>query len=126
MAYIAKITNTKVNPLTLYYRVPGTAEKRQLISIHLPPRALNYAVPFTDDLHFNAFRAQNITLINSEIIIIGDKTKESQAIKVNEANAKAEVQSVREKKDKVVENLENNVSSSTKKTKLKLKVEKDD
>lgn len=126
MAYIAKITNTKVNPLTLYYRVPGTEEKRQLISIHLPPRALNYAIPFTDDVHFNEFRKQNIDLINAEIIIIGDKTKESQAIKANEANAKAEVQAIREKKDKVVENFENSVSSPKNRTKLKLKVEKDD
>lgn len=126
MAYVARITNTRVNPLTLYYRVPGKEEKRQLISIHIPSRALNYAVPFTDDLHFNEFRNQNITLINDETIIIGDKTKESTAIKINEANAKSEVQQIREKKDKVVEKFENSVTDNKGRTKLKLKVEKDD
>lgn len=126
MAYVARITNTKINPLTLYYRVPGNEEKRQLISIHIPSRALNYAVAFTDDLHFNAFRIQNIDLINSEAIIIGDKTKESEAIRVNEANAKAEVAAIREKKDKVVENFEKSVTDTKGRTKLKLKVEKDD
>lgn len=126
MAYVAKITNTKINPLTLYYRVPGSEEKRQLISIHIPSRALNYAVAFTDDLHFNAFRIQNISLINSEVIIIGDKTKESEAIRVNEANAKAEVAAVRERKDKVVESFEKSVTDAKGRTKLKLKVEKDD
>lgn len=126
MAYVAKITNTKINPLTLYYRVPGNEEKRQLISIHIPSRALNYAVAFTDDLHFNEFRIQNIDLINSEAIIIGDKTKESEAIRVNEANAKAEVAAIREKKDKVVENFEKSVTDNKGRTKLKLKVEKDD
>lgn len=125
MAYVAKITNTKINPLTLYYRVPGNEEKRQLISIHIPSRALNYAVAFTDDLHFNEFRIQNIGLINSEVIIIGDKTKESEAIRVNEANAKAEVAAIREKKDKVVENFEKSVTDNKGRTKLKLKVEKD-
>lgn len=123
MSYIAKITNTKVSPLSLYYRAPGVEKNRQLISVFIPSRALNYAVPFTDESFFIAFKTQHFELINSGVIIIGNNTKEKDAIKANEEVAKEEVKAVREAKQKTSEALEKAVT--TPKTKLKLNVEKD-
>ena len=123
---VVKITNTKINPLTLYYRVPGNEDKRPLVSVHIPSRALNYAVPFSDEQHFLEFKRQNEQLLASEVIIIGDHTKESTAMRINEDNAKRDVAEIREKKEKVVKAFEDAVSTNPKsKTKLKLKVEKD-
>lgn len=124
MAYVAKLTNTKVSPLTLYYRVPGSAERRQLISINVPSRALNYAVAFGDERHFEAFKAQNCDLINQGVIILGNNTKEKDAIKANEEVAKEEVKAVREAKQKTAEAFEKSVTNQ--KTKLKLEVAKAD
>ena len=124
MAYLIKVTNTKVNPLTLYYRVPGKQEdNRQLISIQIPSRALNYEVAFTDETHYVAFKEQNLVLFEDGILLQGGKTKEAEAIRVNEENAKKEVADIRKKKDKSVKQFEDAVS--TEKTKLKVSVEKD-
>lgn len=123
MAYEIKVTNTKINPLSLFYRVPGEQDNRQLISIYIPSRALNYSVAFTDEVHYAAFKEQNLHLFEAGILLQGGKTKEAEAIRVNESNAKKEVEEIRKKKNESVEKFEKAVS--TEKTKLKLKVEKD-
>lgn len=123
MAYVAKITNTKVNPLTIYFRVPGENKNRQLISLHIPARALNYPVAFADEEFFNAFKDQNRVYLENETIILGDKIKENKAEKVNQDNANKEVEQVRKKKNKIIKFFED--SLKTDKASMKVNVEKE-
>lgn len=123
MAYIAKITNTRVNPLTLYFRVPGENKNRQLISLHIPARALNYPVAFADEEFFNAFKDQNRVYLENETIILGDKIRENKAEKINEDNANKEVAQVRKKKNGIIKSFEN--SLRTDKASMKVNVEKE-
>lgn len=128
MAYIAKITNTKVSPLTLYFRAPIEVEQgklKPLISINLAARALNQEVPFADEAYFTAFKNQNSVFLNNGTILIGN-TKEKQAEKINEQNAQNEQKNVKAKKDKILNNLTDAVNNSTgKQTNLKMEVSKE-
>lgn len=126
MSYVAHITNTRVNRLSLMYRVPGKAEPGKslpLVTIVLEPRAFRTPVAFASDEHFAAFKNQNISLIENGTILLGDKVKEKDAEKVNEKNANEEVKEIRAKKGKVVKTLED--AATTKNTKLEVRVEKD-
>lgn len=124
MSKIVRITNTKVAPLTLYYRAPGNAEaSRPLISVLIQSRALSQSVVFADDEHFEAFKEQNAEFLENQTIIIGDKVKASTAEKVNEENAIRESKEVKKKKDRVIESLEGAVNSD--KASLKVSVEKE-
>ena len=120
MAFKAYITNTKVNPLTLYYR-PN--ESALLLQVQVAPRALNQLIVFADELAFNAFKAQNSLFIDGKSIIVNTaaSVKEKDAIKANEANANAESKRVKTTKNKAVENIENAIK--TKNTELKVTVE---
>lgn len=119
---VVKITNTRLHDINLFYRVPGTAEKRPTISIWLRGRTMLQDVVFTDEEHYNAFVQQNQDFIDREIIILGNTTA-SKAEQVNEKNAKAEAKAVNDKKSKTVKALEESVTND--KTKLEVKVEKD-
>lgn len=119
---VVKITNTRLHDINLFYRVPGTAEKRPTISIWLRGRTMLQDVVFTDEEHYNAFVQQNQDFIDREIIILGNTTA-SKAEAVNEKNAKAEAKAVNDKKSKTVKALEESVTND--KTKLEVKVEKD-
>ncbi len=122
MAFKAYITNTKVNPLTLYYR-PN--ESTLLLQVQVAPRALNQLIVFADENAFNAFKAQNNLFIDGKSIIVNvdNKVKEKEAIKTNEANAVAENKRVKAVKNKAVENIENSVK--TKNTELNVEVTKE-
>lgn len=124
MATVLKITNTKVNPLTLYYRVPGReGNKMPTIAVSIPARALNHSVAFANDSHADAFKKQNEQFIDRGIIILG-KSTESQAEKQNEKNAVAESQKTKEAADAAVDSIEKQVKSTAKKSSLKVSVEK--
>lgn len=121
MAFKAYITNTKVNPLTLYYR-PN--ESTLLLQVQVAPRALNQLIVFADENAFNAFKAQNSLFIDGKTIIVNTSstaTKAREAIKTNEANANAESKRVKAAKNKAVESIENAIN--TKNTKLEVSVE---
>lgn len=109
MAFTANATNTTINPLTLYYRPP---EQTMLLQVQIQARALNQLIVFANEDYYKAFLQQNELLIDGKKLIISvrDKTKEKEAIKINEANAKAENAEIRKKKNKAVENIEKSVS----------------
>lgn len=119
---VVKITNTRLHDINLFYRVPGTAERRPVISIWLRGRTMLQDVVFTNEEHYNTFVTQNQDFIDREIIIIGSTTA-SKAEQINEKNAKAESKEVNDKKNKTIKTLEDSVT--TDKTKLQVKVEKD-
>lgn len=127
MSVVAHITNTRVNPLTLMYRVPKNPAReeasRPLISIVLASRAFRTPVAFASEEHFVAFKQQNAEFIANGTILLGDKVKEKEAERVNEANAAVETKSVRAKKEKTIKSLESAVN--TKNTSLKIEVEKE-
>lgn len=106
MAYNFVVTNTKIQALSLCYRVPGEGENRPILWVYIPSKALNYNVALSDELHYKAFIEQNAFAIAQEIIIIGRRTSESTAIKVNERNAKDEVAEVRAKKNRINKSIE--------------------
>lgn len=125
--YTAHITNTKVNKLSLMYRVPASGYEegvtRPIVTIVLESRAFRTPVQFASEEHFLAFRNQNASLLENGTILLGDKVKEKEAETINERNAKEEVKEVREQKEKVVNSIASAVSG--KKSKMKIKVEKD-
>lgn len=106
MAYTAYITNTTIKPLTLYFRPPNPGAFP--IPYHIAPRALNQAVVFSNEEHFNLFKKQvNLQIVTKRIIVNGDPTiKEKQAVKINEENTAEETKKVRAKKDQVVADIE--------------------
>lgn len=123
MAFKAYITNTKVNPLTLYYRPP---ESTLLLQIQVAPRALNQLIVFADEIAFKAFKEQNNLFIDGKTIIVNtdNKVKEKEAIKTNETNAVSESKRIKSAKDKQVKNIEDAVTTNT--TKLETTVTKVD
>ena len=123
MAFTANATNTTINPLTLYYRPP---EQTMLLQVQIQARALNQLIVFANEDYYKAFLQQNELLIDGKKLIISakDKTKEKEAIKINEANAKAENAEIRKKKNKAVENSEK--SASGKNISLKTEIVKDE
>lgn len=123
MAYKAYITNTKVNPLTLYYRPP---EAQVILQVQVYPRALNQMILFADENAFKAFKEQNQFLIDGKDVIVNEapKTKEKEAIKINEDNAIKEQKAIKSKKDKAVKNIEDSIS--TKNISLKTEVTRAD
>ena len=127
MSVVAHITNTRANPLTLMYRVPKNPQReeasRPIISIALTGRAFRTPVAFASEEHFVAFKVQNAELLSNGTILLGDKVKEKDAEKVNEANASVETKEVRAKKAKTIKSLESAVN--TKNTSLKIEVEKE-
>lgn len=106
MAYTAYVTNTSVRPLTLYFRPPNPGAFP--IPYNIAPRALNQPVIFSNEEHFNLFKQQVALQIATKRIIVNGSpsTKEKEAVKINEANAQAEVKSVKAKKDKIVADIE--------------------
>lgn len=127
MSVVSYITNTRANPLALLYRAPKSDASKdapsQLIRVELIGRALRTPVTFASEEHFSAFKSQNAELLSTGTILLGDKVKEKEAEKVNEANASTETKDVREKKGKTIKVLEDAVN--TKNTSLKISVEKD-
>lgn len=127
MSVVAYITNTRANPLTLMYRVPKNPQReeasRPIISVALSARAFRTPIAFASEEHFVAFKVQNAEFISNGTILLGDKVKEKEAEKVNETNAKVETKEVREKKEKTIKSLE--AAVNTKKTSLKIEVEKE-
>lgn len=123
MAFTANATNTTINPLTLYYRPP---EQTLLLQIQIAPRALNQLLVFANEDYYKAFLQQNELLIDGKKLIISTtaKTKEKEAIKINEANAKAENAEIREKKNKAVKNIEK--AASGKNISLETEIVKDE
>lgn len=123
MAFKAYITNTKVNPLTLYYRPP---ESIMLLQVQVAPRALNQLIVFADEIAFKAFKEQNNLFIDGKTIIVNtdNKVKEKEAIKTNETNAVSESKRIKSAKDKQVKNIEDAVTTNT--TKLETTVTKVD
>lgn len=123
MAFTANATNTTINPLTLYYRPP---EQTMLLQVQIQARALNQLIVFANEDYYKAFLQQNELYIDGKKLIISakDKTKEKEAIKINEANAKAENAEIRKKKNKAVENIEK--SASGKNISLKTEIVKDE
>lgn len=123
MAFKAYITNTKVNPLTLYYRPP---ESTLLLQVQVAPRALNQLIVFADENAFKAFKNQNNLFIDGKTIIVNvdNKVKEKEAIKTNETNAVSESKRIKSAKDKQVKNIEDAVTTNT--TKLETTVTKVD
>lgn len=123
MAFTANATNTTINPLTLYYRPP---EKDILLQIQVMPRALNQQIVFANEDYYEAFLKQNELLIDGKKLIVSAslKTKAKDAIKINEANAKAESAEIKAKKDKAVKNIEKTAKS--KNISLETNVVKDD
>lgn len=122
MAYKAYITNTRLNPLTLYYR---PKESHLLLQVQVAARALNQLIVFADELAFNAFKEQNALFLDGKTIILNTKenaVKEKEAVKTNEANAQAESKKVKSVKDKQVKAIEDAIT--TDKTKLETTVEK--
>ena len=127
MAYEFTITNTRIQSLDLCYRVPKTEtaqSNRPIIWVHIPAKALNYKVALTDELHFKAFIEQNSQSIAAEDIIIGEKTSENKAMKINEKNAQEEVKNVRKKKNDSVKGFENAVNANSKAS-LKVNISKE-
>lgn len=123
MAFKAYITNTKVNPLTLYYRPP---ESIMLLQVQVAPRALNQLIVFADEIAFKAFKEQNSLFLDGKTIIVNtdNKVKEKEAIKTNETNAVSESKRIKSAKDKQVKNIEDAVTTNT--TKLETTVTKVD
>lgn len=123
MAFKAYITNTKVNPLTLYYRPP---ESIMLLQVQVAPRALNQLIVFADEIAFKAFKEQNSLFLDGKTIIVNtdNKVKEKEAIKTNETNAVSESKRIKSAKDKQVKNIEEAVTTNT--TKLETTVTKVD
>lgn len=122
MAYKAYITNTRLNPLTLYYR---PKESHLLLQVQVAARALNQLIVFADEQAFNAFKEQNVLFLDGKTIILNTKenaVKEKEAVKTNEANAQAESKKVKSVKDKQVKAIEDAIT--TDKTKLETTVEK--
>lgn len=122
MAYKAYITNTRLNPLTLYYR---PKESHLLLQVQVAARALNQLIVFADEQAFNAFKEQNALFLDGKTIILNTKenaVKEKEAVKTNEANAQAESKKVKSVKDKQVKAIEEAIT--TDKTKLETTVEK--
>ena len=122
MAYKAYITNTMLNPLTLYYR---PKESHLLLQVQVAARALNQLIVFADEQAFNAFKEQNALFLDGKTIILNTKenaVKEKEAVKTNEANAQAESKKVKSVKDKQVKAIEDAIT--TDKTKLETTVEK--
>lgn len=122
MAYKAYITNTRLNPLTLYYR---PKESHLLLQVQVAARALNQLIVFADEQAFNAFKEQNALFLDGKTIILNTKenaVKEKEAVKTNEANAQAESKKVKSVKDKQVKAIEDAIT--TDKTKLETTVEK--
>lgn len=122
MAFTANATNTTISPLTLYYRTP---DQNMRLQVQIQARALNQLIVFANEDYYKAFLQQNELLIDGKKLIISakDKTKEKEAIKINEANAKAENAEIRKKKNKAVENIEK--SASGKNISLKTEIVKD-
>lgn len=125
MSAVLKITSTRVNPLTLYYRVPGGSAnvKQPFVAVQIPARALNHAVGFANEAHLDAFVAQNQRFADRGIILFGS-TKESTAEKTNEKNANAEAKQKAEAIAAVTEKTEASATKTAKKSKLKVSVEK--
>ncbi len=122
MAYKAYITNTRLNPLTLYYR---PKESHLLLQVQVAARALNQLIVFADEQAFQAFKDQNALFLDGKTIILNSKenaVKEKEAVKTNEANAQAESKKVKSVKDKQVKAIEDAIT--TDKTKLETTVEK--
>lgn len=122
MAYKAYITNTRLNPLTLYYR---PKESHLLLQVQVAARALNQLIVFADEQAFNAFKEQNALFLDGKTIILNTKenaVKEKEAVKTNEANAQAESKKVKSVKDRQVKAIEDAIT--TDKTKLETTVEK--
>jgi hypothetical protein len=122
MAYKAYITNTRLNPLTLYYR---PKESHLLLQVQVAARALNQLIVFADEQAFEAFKEQNALFLDGKTIILNTKenaVKEKEAVKTNEANAQAESKKVKSVKDKQVKAIEDAIT--TDKTKLETTVEK--
>lgn len=123
MAFTAYATNTTISPLTLYYIPP---EQTIRLQVQIQARALNQLIVFANEDYYKAFLKQCELLIDGKKLIISarDKTKEKEAIKINEANAKAENAEIRKKKNKAVENIEK--SASGKNISLKTEIVKDE
>lgn len=122
MAYKAYITNTRLNPLTLYYR---PKESHMLLQVQVAARALNQLIVFADEQAFEAFKEQNALFLDGKTIILNTKenaVKEKEAVKTNEANAQAESKKVKSVKDKQIKAIEEAIT--TDKTKLETTVEK--
>lgn len=122
---VVKITNTKINALTLCYRMPKAPEQERanpVLEINLPARALLQEVSFPSEEYFNAFKSQVSDYIERGDIIIG-KSNEKEAIKKNESNAKIDKGEVSEKIDKNTKQLENSAGSV--KAKMKMQIKKD-
>ena len=122
MAYKAYITNTRLNPLTLYYR---PKESHLLLQVQVAARALNQLIVFADEQAFEAFKEQNALFLDGKTIILNTKenaVKEKEAVKTNEANAQAESKKVKSVKDRQVKAIEDAIT--TDKTKLETTVEK--
>lgn len=108
---IVKITNTLNQPLCLFYRVKNGASTSSLVEVSLPPRALLHEIPFASDDHFKAFESQNIDAIESQTIILGN-VKESKAEQASHDNTKKNKDKVLQKKNAVVDAIEETAASA--------------
>lgn len=118
----ALLTNTLNQPISLFYRLPASKEREQsiLIEVALPPRALAHEVTFASEEHFEAFKHQNVLMLESEKIIIG-KVNEKKAEKTSADNAAKSKETIKKQKDAVIKTFEKTADGTN--ASMKFKVE---
>lgn len=115
------ITNTTYKKFIINWNIYNN-DVLSVKTMHIPPKALNMEFNFADESDFEICKSQNALWFFNGDLIIG-KSKETEAIKQNETNAKETLKEAESKINNEVINIQNQAGRvASKKSNAKINV----